>query len=161
MKIVGKLIAGIFLLSFSATAAVQAGEVSPKFAAVDADKDGKLSKDEIVASAKKKADKKAEELFKKLDTNGDASLTKDELKEKKSQKIALNADANGDGKLAKDEVVTFTEKRSEERVSKKFQQVDKDGDGFVTSDEVQQAKSKTKEKPKDEEEDNETEDDVL
>ena len=161
MKIVGKLIAGIFLLSFSATAAVQAGEVSPKFAAVDADKDGKLSKDEIVASAKKKADKKAEELFKKLDTNGDASLTKDELKGKKSQKIALNADANGDGKLAKDELVAFTEKRSEERVSKKFQQVDKDGDGFVTSDEVQQAKSKTKEKPKDEEEDNETEDDVL
>ena len=161
MKIVGKLIAGIFLLSFSATAAVQAGDVSPKFAAADADKDGKLSKDEIVACAKKKADKKAEELFKKLDTNGDASLTKDELKEKKSQKIALNADANGDGKLAKDELVAFTEKRSEEGVSKKFQQVDKDGDGFVTSDEVQQAKSKTKEKPKDEEEDNETEDDVL
>lgn len=161
MKIVGRLIAGIFLLSFSAVTAAYAGGVSPKFAAADADKDGKLSKDEIVACAKKKADKRADELFKKLDANGDTSLTKDELKGKKAQKVALNADTNGDGKLTKDEVVAFTEKRAEESVSKKFQQVDKDGDGFVTSDEVQQAKSKTKEKPKDKEEDNETEDDVL
>ena len=157
MKVIGTFVTILCSLFFVTTNVVNAKELPPKLAAVDVDKDGKLSKDEIIACAKKKADKKTEEAFQKLDVNGDASLTKDELKGEKSQKMALNADTDGNGVLSKEEVVAFAEKRAEERVSKKFQQVDKNGDGFVTAEEAQQSKAKAKEKEKVKEDEEATE----
>lgn len=124
-----------------------AEELSPKFVAADANKDGKLSRDEVDVCVNKKADKRAEELLQKMDVNGDGALTKDELKGKKGQKVGLvDADTNNDGKLSKGEVVAFVEKRAKEKSTKRFQLVDADMDGFVTVDEVKQFKQKQKQK---------------
>src|SRR3990172_8679017 len=69
------------------------------------------------------------------------------------------ADANKDEKLSKDEVVAFLEKKAEERAGKRFLQVDKNADGFVTPEEAKQAKQKEKEKEADD--DTESEDKPL
>ncbi|HHT9128184.1 MAG TPA: hypothetical protein ACFYEE_05405, partial [Candidatus Wujingus californicus] len=105
-----------------------------------------------------------EELFQKLDANNDSSVTKDEAKGKKMQKMGLiNADTSNDGKLSKDEVVAFLEKKAEERAGKKFLQVDKNADGFVTPEEAKQAKQQAKqnEKKKEADDDTESEDEPL
>lgn len=129
--------------------AVQAKELSPGFVAADANKDEKLSKDEVVAFVVNKAGERGEKLFQKLDANNDSSVTKDEAKGKKMQEIGLlNADTNNDGKLSKDEVVAFLEKRAEERAGKRFLQVDKNADGFVTPEEAKQAKQQAKQNEK-------------
>lgn len=57
------------------------------FAAMDANKDGQVDKDEFIASSKKRAEKsgkefnaeKSEALFAKKDKNADGVLTKDEM----------------------------------------------------------------------------------
>lgn len=147
---------GLPLAFFICMSAVQAKELSPKFVAADANKDEKLSKDEVVAFVVNRAGKRGEELFQKLDANGDSSVTKDEAKEKKMQKMGLiNADTSNDGKLSKDEVVAFLEKRAEERAGKRFLQVDRNADGFVTPEEAKQAKQKEKEADDDTESENE------
>lgn len=61
---------------------------------MDADKDGKVSKEEFVASQAKRAEKagkefdakKAEKMFDKNDKNGDGFLTGDEIKASGGQK---------------------------------------------------------------------------
>lgn len=154
---------GLPLAFFICMSAVQAKELSPKFVAADANKDEKLSKDEVVAFVVNRAGKRGEELFQKLDANGDSSVTKDEAKEKKMQKMGLiNADTSNDGKLSKDEVVAFLEKRAEERAGRRFLQVDRNADGFVTSEEAKQAKQQAKQKEKEKEaDDTESEDEPL
>lgn len=138
---------GLPLAFFICMGAVQAKELSPRFVAADANKDEKLSKDEVVAFVVNRAEKRGEELFQKLDANNDSSVTKDEAKGKKMQKMGLiNADTSNDGKLSKDEVVAFLEKKAEERAGKRFLQVDINADGFVTPEEAKQAKQKEKEK---------------
>jgi Ca2+-binding EF-hand superfamily protein len=151
---------GLPLAFFICMGAVQAKELSPRFVAADANKDEKLSKDEVVAFVVNRAEKRGEELFQKLDANNDSSVTKDEAKGKKMQKMGLiNADTSDDGKLSKDEVVAFLEKKAEERAGKRFLQVDKNADGFVTPEEAKQAKQKEKKKEADD--DTESEDEPL
>lgn len=151
---------GLPLAFFICMGAVQAKELSPRFVAADANKDEKLSKDEVVAFVVNRAEKRGEELFQKLDANNDSSVTKNEAKGKKVQKMGLiNADTSDDGKLSKDEVVAFLEKKAEERAGKRFLQVDKNADGFVTPEEAKQAKQK--EKGKEADDDTESEDEPL
>ena len=146
------------LAFFICMGAVQVKELSPRFVAADANKDEKLSKDEVVAFVVNRAEKRGEELFQKLDANNDSSVTKDEAKGKKMQKMGLiNADTSDDGKLSKDEVVAFLEKKAEERAGKRFLQVDKNADGFVTPEEAKQAKQKEKEKEADDDTESENE----
>lgn len=147
MKIKRLITSTGFLFFFAGMTVIHAEELPPKFVAADANKDGKLSKDEVDVCVNKRADKKAEELLQKMDVNGDGFLTKDELKGKNLQKMGFaDADTNADGKLSKDEVVAFTEKKAAEKAAKRFQLVDADKDGFVTVDEVKQFKQKQKQK---------------
>ena len=71
-------------------------------------------------AAKPKGDK-VEKLFKKLDTNGDGSLSKEEFA--KITELRKNGDAKGEGK-AKGKGVDLL-----------FKKLDADGDGKITLDE--------------------------
>ena len=58
------------------------------------------------------------------------------------------ADKNGDGKLTKEEFVENARARSGEMAAKRFDKMDSDQDGFVTSDEANAAMEKMKERKK-------------
>lgn len=114
------------------------------FRALDTDKDGKLSKDELA---------KAAEILMKLDKNGDGLLSPDELAEgirgprpdagpvppaayegRRPEMVAgmiKRMDKNGDGKLSKDELP--------EMLRDRFEQIDTNMDGFVDEKELAQA----------------------
>lgn len=113
----------------------------PRLAAVDANQDVKVSKDELVAFVVKKAEEKIIEKAGRLDTNGDKCLSKEELKGKNKTKVRFDdVDVNKDGKLSRDEAVAFVQKKAEERATKLFQKMDKNGDGFITGDELKHPK---------------------
>jgi Ca2+-binding EF-hand superfamily protein len=75
-----------------------------------------------------------DEMFARLDTNKDGSLTPDELAKRGerfaqfAQRHFQHADTNGDGAISKDEVLAETDKR--------FARMDKNGDGVLTQDEL-------------------------
>lgn len=102
----------------------------------DANKDGKLSKDELPEQA-------AERIM-RADANGDGVVTKEELEEVRKriaggqrggegrgmpnpEQLFQRLDANGDGKLSKDELP--------ERFGQRIMQADADKDGVVTKEE--------------------------
>lgn len=58
----------------------------PTFEKVDADKDGKITLDEFKASAPKLDPAKAEEIFKKKDTDANGSLSKEEYEKRSEHK---------------------------------------------------------------------------
>ncbi len=105
----------------------------PALAAIDANRDGELSKEEIEGAAK---------ALLALDRNGDGRLTRDELGGGPMGRpggapgaAALRdrlrqADANGDGKLSKDETPPFLRER--------FEQIDHNSGGFLDDAEMQQ-----------------------
>jgi Ca2+-binding EF-hand superfamily protein len=119
---------------------------SPLFRAIDSDRDGKLSAEELA---------KAGEALKRLDRNGDGSLTIEELgppdpgaasgrgqagrpganqpQQADDWTAAFlqrlkQADANGDGKLNKDE--------APERMKENFERIDANGDGQIDEEEL-------------------------
>ncbi len=79
------VVAGTFLLAV-ATTAKAADEKKPakgpeaRFAKLDTDKDGKLSKDEFTAPAKEDAKEKSAKRFSKIDTDGDGYVSLEEFK---------------------------------------------------------------------------------
>lgn len=86
MKIRGISVIILLFVFFVAVTVSHAEELPPEFVAADVNKDGKLSRDEVVACVNKKTGRKADELLQKTDVNGDGALTKDELKGKNLQK---------------------------------------------------------------------------
>ncbi len=109
----------------------------PKLSPIDADQDRKISRDELVAFIIKKAKERTAEKAKRLDTDGDKCLSKEEVKGKNKLNVRFDdVDANKDGKLSKDEAVAFVQKKAGERATKLFHKMDKNGDGFVTGDEL-------------------------
>jgi Ca2+-binding EF-hand superfamily protein len=127
-----------------------AGGAGPVLAALDADRDGELSADEIA---------KATEALKKLDRDGDGKLTRMEIAPRPQQPGGApgapggtagapggapgdrpdgarmlayfkQQDKNGDGKLSKDEV--------NERMKENFSRIDGNGDGLIDDTELKQ-----------------------
>lgn len=107
----------------------------PIIAALDADRDGEISSEEI---------ENAVAALKKLDKNGDGKLTREEMfgdfggrgpggrpggfnPEQFVARI-LEADKDGDGKLSKDE--------APERMRDRFDQIDGNKDGFIDKAEI-------------------------
>jgi Ca2+-binding EF-hand superfamily protein len=116
------------------------GGAGPLLAALDADRDGELSADEI---------SKAADALKKLDRDGDGKLTRNEIAPRPpmagtgtpgnpgerpdgSRMLAYfkQQDKDGDGKLSKDEVG--------ERMRENFSRIDTNADGFLDETELKQ-----------------------
>jgi Ca2+-binding EF-hand superfamily protein len=113
----------------SGTAKPQDGDRAGRFAErllqrVDTDKDGRISKAEF--------DAEGTAMFKRLDNNSDGKIAGDEMPAHRSgnfsQVMFKRIDADNDGKATKAEF--------EAAADKMFQQMDKNGDGTVTPDEM-------------------------
>jgi hypothetical protein len=96
---------------------------------LDVNKDGKVSLDEIVGEEGR--------LFGAADVNGDGKLSTEEFQRRGQLFMQLRVmtlfdllDTNGDGTLSKEELAAPT--------SRWFKRYDKNGDGFITADEMPQ-----------------------
>lgn len=107
---------------------------APFFRAIDADRDGKLSGEELAAAG---------DALKKLDRNNDGFVTPEELAPpgpggpgrpqqgggaEAFRERLKQADTNGDGKLSKEE--------APERFKQNFDRIDANSDGFIDSEEL-------------------------
>ncbi len=96
----------------------------------DANNDGTVTLDEFNESAKQR--------FTRIDSDGNASLTKEEFRayiksrraERKQRRFA-KIDTDNDGQLSKDEFIAFKMKKAE----RKFTRMDSDGDGVISAEE--------------------------
>ena len=70
-----------------------------------------------------------------VDTNNDGSFSKAEVEAAEAKRFAV-IDTNGDGSISLGEFEAEKMKRMKERMKKKFDKRDKNGDGVLTADEV-------------------------
>lgn len=101
------------------------GNVCAKSNATDANGDGMFSRDEMIAAAMVRYEKK----FVKADLNNDGRLTIDELTGKRL--VAKAADLNKDGVITRDELKLYVVKMVDKRLAKK----DLNRDGVLSKDE--------------------------
>jgi len=95
--------------SLSASEISKAGKHAKDILAADANGDGLVTKDELSAEiTKKMASHKAHHIMSKLDTNGDGSLSTDEINNGGSAaQSILPADTNGDGVVSMAELIAY------------------------------------------------------
>lgn len=119
--------------------------LSTHFDVIDADKNGKLSKEELQkfhASVRGKHKAAFEQRFKEADKDGDGALSKSEAETANIPGMAAHfdkADANRDGKVTKDEL-QGARKRMHDQQAERFKSADKDGDGALTKAEAEAGK---------------------
>ena len=109
------------------------GSLDARLEAVDTDKDGQITRDEIDAMAKKN--------FAEADTNGDGFLSEEEISEHRQMKREARKaeryarmDTDKDGKLSEAEFAV--------RGQTMFERLDSDGDGVATNAEIEAFKAK-------------------
>ena len=78
-------------------------------------------------------------VFTELDTNGDGSVTLEELEGAGETRFAT-ADTDGDGALSRDELIAQTQGRTEARVDRMLERADADEDGLLTFAEAEEAR---------------------
>lgn len=76
--------------------------------------------------------------FESLDTDGNGEISRDEV-QAMAQTRFNEADTNADGKLDAAEMVAQANKRTEERVAAMIKNLDKDGDGVLSTEEMPHA----------------------
>ena len=78
--------------------------MAKRFPSADANSDGKMTVAEIAdAIERMRAERMAQRIVKRFDTNGDGELTKDEIESRQKKMFAL-LDRNDDGKIEKSEM---------------------------------------------------------
>ncbi len=73
--------------------------------------------------------------FQELDANGDGQITRDEMTAHRNARFTT-ADTDGDGQLSVEEMQAAAQKRSDERITKMFEEHDANADGFLSQDEL-------------------------
>lgn len=91
------------------------GMAGERFKELDKDGDGKISQEELAAGGKGKWQEKFEDHFNKRDLNGDGKITKEEA-------IAAH----------------------KKKMAEKFKKADKDGDGYISKDEMKNLRNHKK-----------------
>ena len=99
--------------------------------ATDVNGDGAFSRDEMIAVAVQRYEKK----FSKADVNTDGKVTLDEISGKKLS-VAKSADQNKDGVITREEVKEHVTKSIDKRLAKK----DINKDGMLSKEERKQKK---------------------
>lgn len=128
------------LIALSPVAASAKGGMKASFEELDTDGNGGITAAELAAHAASR--------FSDADTDGDGFLTSEELAAAASAKAGERAakrvdrmikhhDENDDGKLSATELAP-----SEERLAKRFERIDADGNGEISAEEFEQAQKK-------------------
>ncbi len=109
---------------------------------VDADRDGFISRDEFMEMPRVKnlPEEKRTSIFSRLDKDGDGKLSRDELMkfgrahdgEPAKRLWELDADKSGGVSFEEFKQGPFVKKLDPEKVSKMFNRLDTDSDGFIT-----------------------------
>lgn len=98
------------------------------FDEIDANKDGKLSKEELHMhhrQMKKNMKQQAKERFKAADKDGDGALTKEEAQAANLKRVVAHfdeIDANKDGKVSPEELKAFMVKKHQQKKAEKASQ---------------------------------------
>jgi hypothetical protein len=130
--------------SFAQTSTDVQAKAKERIDAMDTNKDGKISKEEFMASCK---GTNCSQRFDALDTNKDGYLTKEELQEKAAStkekaKEQIDAmDTNKDGKISKEEFMASCKGTN---CSQRFDALDTNKDGYLTKEELQEKAASTK-----------------
>lgn len=108
----------------------------PAFEDLDINNDGKVSKEEI--------SKQREIALRSIDLNGDEKLSAEELMQQHVNRAEISVrrmikklDSSGDGSLS---FVELKKSQRVEKLSRMFDRLDKDDDGYISKDEVQRVK---------------------
>ena len=139
------LVGGFTLASLAFGAGPKAGKPDAEFAAMDTNKDGRVSAEEHAAAAKK--------MFDMMDANKDGKVTAAEMTAahqrvtgKQAKKSDLSAadkikviDTDGDGTLNAEEHTAGSRAM--------FETMDTDKDGFLTKDEIEAGHAQMMKKP--------------
>ena len=114
-----KILMVLIVMLFAVSTVFAADDLSTK---LDKNKDGKVSKKEYTSAVSK--------TFDKLDKNRDGSANRDELghmDKKDLEAFTKETDTDGDGIISKREF--------EQAAAKRFQQLDKNRNGYINKDE--------------------------
>lgn len=86
-----------------------------RFDKIDADGDGQLSADELGQMGKKRAEKRAKKMMKRVDANGDGMISFEEMSEgkmgKRHAKMFDRIDADSNGSISEEEFAKMTKHR--------------------------------------------------
>lgn len=140
LTIAALIVVAVGSAAYTAMAQQQRGLGESMVEAVDANQDGNISKDEMLAHRAEK--------FASADTNGDSLVTAEEFEafaiaererkaaERRARRFA-KLDADGDGFVSAEEHAA-----ADKRMDRMFERVDTDGDGVITEAEREAAKEK-------------------
>lgn len=111
-----------------------------RMAAVDADRDGGVNREEFLAAERKAAERRRTRIFKRFDRDGDGEISRAEFAARGSRAVAkarrsgafTRIDRNGDGKISGAEFIAAASKRAERRSERVFRSLDKNRDGVIS-----------------------------
>ena len=122
------------VFTFAGSAQAQdKGQPSKLFERLDANRDGKITNEEMVVLTSQR--------FTRIDVDNDGNITAVELQakmktnaEKRSKRVMKRADSNGDGMITREEFLAQAEKR--------FARVDTDKNGAISMEELEVVRQK-------------------
>lgn len=111
-----------------------------RFERMDADKNGKISSEELRSYMIERRDARIQDKFKRIDADNDGNVSRDEYLEHKRRQAEQHfsrMDADGDGKLTTAEFMEHQGKRRHKRSGggRMFSFLDKNRDGMVSAEE--------------------------